>query len=99
MSEVFEGYSDTFEVVTNPYGIVFNFNLSPANVRANPTEVARIRVSFEMAKVLTFLLLRLIKKREEETAVSYPIPVEVLNNLKIPKEDWDTFWRSHDPLK
>ena len=95
--EVFEAYSDTFEAVGNPYGTVINFNLSQPEARSQqlpPTTVARMRLSWEMAKVLTFILLRFVKKTESERGVSYPIPVEILNNLKISKEDWDGLWAS-----
>ena len=92
--EIFEGYSDTFEVVSNPYGMVVNFNLSPPSMRVDGKEVARIRVSWEMAKVLVYLMTRHIKKREVHTGVSYPIPVEILNNLKIAKDDWDSLWQN-----
>jgi len=92
--EVFQGYSDTFEVASNPYGMVINFNLSPPSVKVEQSVVARIRVSFEMAKVLTFMMLRNIKTRESQTGVSYPIASEILSNLKIAKEDWDALWAS-----
>ncbi len=96
MAEVFEAYSDTFEAVGNPYGMLINFNLSSAQAGSGYpgplNTVARVRMSWEMSKVLTFILLRYIKKTEEERGVSYPIPVEILNTLKIPKEDWDGLW-------
>lgn len=96
MNEILEAYSDTFEAVGNPYGMVINFNLSPPQAGSYPpplNTVARIRVSWEMSKVLTFVLLRYIKKTEEDRGVSYPIPVEILNSLKIAKEDWDGLWQ------
>lgn len=96
--EVFEAYSDTFEAVGNPYGMVINFNLSSPHMAGpyagQPATVARIRLSWEMAKVLTFILLRYIKKAEADRGVSYPIPVEILNQLRIAKEDWDGLWAS-----
>ncbi|GAI58049.1 unnamed protein product, partial [marine sediment metagenome] len=91
---IVEVYSDTFEAVGNPYGMAIKFNLSPLEVQAHqlPRPVANVRLSWEMSKVLTFVLLRYIKKTEEDRGVSYPIPVEILNTLKIAKEDWDGFW-------
>ena len=94
MAEEFEGYSDTFEVVGNPYGLLINFNLSPPNMKSDPTTVARMRVSWEMGKVLTTLLLRHIKTAEEKAGVSYPMSYEVLNSLRIAREDWDGLWAS-----
>lgn len=91
--EVFQGYSDVFEILGNPYGMVINFDLSPP-VRAieQRTPVARIRVSWEMGKVLSYLILGQIKGWEQKMGVSYPIPTEILNQLKIAKEDWDKVW-------
>lgn len=93
---IFEAYSDTFEAIGNPYGMVINFNLSSPELgsQKTPTTVARMRLSWEMAKVLTFVLLRYIKKTESERGVSYPIPTDMLNSLKIAREDWDGLWAS-----
>lgn len=96
MDGVFEAYSDTFEAVGNPYGMVINFNLSAPQVGSYSSPlhtVARIRLSWEMGKVLTYVLLRYIKKTEEDRGVSYPIPLEILNSLKIAIEDWDGLWQ------
>lgn len=92
--ENIEVYADTFEAVGNAYGMVVKFNLSPLEVHAQlpPKPVAYVRLSWEMSKVLTFILLRYIKKTEAARGVSYPIPVEILNTLKIAKEDWDGLW-------
>lgn len=94
--EVYEAYSDTFEAVGNPYGMLINFNLSPPGPQSQQmaTMVARIRLSWEMGKVLTFILLRYIKKTEADRGVSYPIPIEMLNSLKIAPDDWDSLWAS-----
>lgn len=92
--EIFEAYSDLFDIASNPYGMVVNFNLSPSKVGGDQTPVAKMRVSWEMAKVLGFMLIRHIKTRETETKVSHPIPPEVLNQMKIAKEDWDAAWAS-----
>jgi len=97
--DIFEAYSDLFEVTINPYGMVINFNLSPASPRSDTITVGRIRLSWEMGKVLTFMMQRLIKKRETETGVSYPIPADVLNSLQIAKEDWDALWTSPPKFK
>lgn len=97
--EILDTYADTFEAVGNPYGMVLNMGLSPfvrTSYPGQPIPVARVRLSWEMAKVLTFILVRMIKKTEADTGVSYPISMEILNNLKIAKEDWDLVWKSHD---
>lgn len=97
--ESFEGYSDSFDTVGNAYGIVVNFNLSPSKIGGTPTTVAKIRLSWEMAKVLTTIMLRYIKKAEADRRVSYPLPIDLLNELKIPPEDWDALWAHPPDLK
>jgi len=89
-----EFYSDMFEVVAGPYGIVLNFSKGPPEPRMDTKEtVARIRMSWEHAKSMTFIMARHIKKIERDTGVSYPIPLKVLSDMGIGPEDWDSFWR------
>lgn len=93
--EVLDVYADNFEAVGNPYGMTLNFAMSiprPQSYPIAPAEVARVRMSWEMTKVLSYILTSLVKKTEGERGVSYPIATEVLNTLKIGKEDWDGFW-------
>lgn len=93
-------YADNFEAVANPYGMTLKFAMSLASHQSYPVapvEVARVRMSFEMTKVLSYILTNLIKKTEGERGVSYPMAVDVLNQLRIPKEDWDAFWHSSRP--
>jgi len=50
MSEVPEFYSDMFEIVGGPFGIVINFRKGPAEPRMETRETAaRIRMSWEHA--------------------------------------------------
>ncbi len=92
--DVFEAYSDSFDSMGNSYGLVLNFNLSPSKVGNQATNVAKIRMSWEMSKVLTFVLLRYIKAAEVKRGLSYPLPTDLLNELKIAPEDWDGLWAS-----
>lgn len=99
--ETVDVYADNFEAVGNPYGMTLNFAMSVTRSQSYPiapAEVARVRMSWEMAKVLSYILANLVKRTEGERGVSYPIANEVLNSLKIPKEDWDAFWHSSRPL-
>jgi len=94
--EVPEYYSDHFMIAGGPYGAVINFGKSPPEPGPGktPETVARIRMSYEHIKTLTFVMARHIKKVESENAVSYPIPAKVLSGQGIAKEDWDSFWES-----
>ena len=95
-----EFYSDAFEVVAGPFGLVLNFSKGPAEPRAQGGElVTRIRTSWEHAKLMTFIMAKHIKKVESETGVSYPLPFKVLADMQISKEDWDAFWKAPPTFK
>lgn len=94
-----EFYSDTFEFIGSAFGTVLNFNLSPPVPRMqNAQTVARIRMSWEHIKAMTFIMARQVKKVERDTGVTYPLPNKILNDLNIAKEDWDSFWKSEKEL-
>lgn len=95
--EIPELYSDMFEVVSGPYGIVLNFMKSPPVPRAEIKEtVARVRMSWEHAKAMTFIMQKHVKQVEREIGVSYPVPIKVLSTMGVAPEDWDAFWK---PIK
>jgi len=94
--DIFEAYSDSFDSMGNSYGMVLNFNLSPSKMGKEPTTVVRVRMSWEMAKVLTFILRRYIKNAEAKRGLSYPLPIDLLNELKISPDDWDMLWMSEN---
>lgn len=97
--EIPEFFTDMFEVVGGPYGIVINFMKSPPVPRTETKEtVARIRTSWEHAKAMTFVMQRHVKKIEQDMGVSYPLPSKVLSDMGIAKEDWDTFWKPESGL-
>ena len=98
MSEKNDIYSDQFQVNTGPYGSTLNFLLSqptpPAPGTAPQAELlATVRMSLEHLKLMTFMLRNQIQTHEEQTGTTIPIPPQVLNSLRISREDWDAFWR------
>ncbi|MFW6125654.1 MAG: hypothetical protein ACOC58_00990 [Chloroflexota bacterium] len=99
--EIPEFYSDQFMISGGPYGVVVNFRASPPEPGPGkvPDTVARVRMSYELVKTLTFVLCRHIKKIERDTGVSYPISSKTLSDLGIGIEDWDAFWRSPPDIR
>ncbi len=95
-SETPEFYSDQFMVSGGPYGLVINFKASPPEPGPGkvPDTVARVRMSYELVKTLTFVMCRHIKKIERDTGVTYPVPGKVLSDLGVGMEDWQAFWKS-----
>ena len=91
-----EFYSDQFIISGGPYGVVISLGKSSAEPGPGkvPETVARVRMSYEHVKTLTFLLCRHIKKVESEAGITYPVSTKVLSNLGIGIEDWEAFWRT-----
>ncbi len=95
-NETPEFYTDQFMVSGGPYGLVINFKASPPEPGPGkvPDTVARVRMSYELVKTLTFVMCRHIKKIERDTGVTYPVPGKVLSDLGVGIEDWQAFWKS-----
>jgi hypothetical protein len=94
-------YSDQFVVSGGPYGMALGFRKSPPEPGPGkvPETVARVWMSYEHAKMMTFVLARHIKKIEREAGISYQLPYRVLSDLGVGKEDWDSFWKSPPDFK
>ena len=99
MPEPVDVYADQFQVNLGPYGITLNFFLTtpiPPGVpgsAAQAERVATVRTSLEHAKVITFLLHRQIADYEAQTGIRLALPQDLLNELGIGREDWESFWK------
>jgi hypothetical protein len=49
-------------------------------------------MSVEHMKVMAFVLMRQVKRMEGDLGVNYQVPTQVLSQLGIAREDWDSFW-------
>jgi hypothetical protein len=92
-------YSDQFQVTLGPYGAALGFFLTratppPPGTAPQANRLATIRMSLQHLKVLTFLLHRQLVQYERETGVTVGLPPDLLNSLRIGREDWDGFWRT-----
>lgn len=99
MTEPIDVYSDQFQLNTGPFGCTLNFMLSgpippaPGSFPQSP-RVATVRMSLEHLKLMAFILRRQILEHERQAGVRIGMPVEVLNQLHIGQEDWDSVWRT-----
>jgi hypothetical protein len=98
MNEPIDVYSDQFSLNVNPYGATLNFLTSSATPPTPGTppqadRAATIRMSHEHMKVMAFILRRHILQYEQQAGVNIQIPNEVLNGLRICREDWDAIWK------
>lgn len=90
-------YSDQITLTIGPFGCAINFALSPAIPPALGTTVAgqpvaTVRMSLEHLKTMAYLLRHQLRKYEQHSGLSVPVPREVLNQLRIGPEDWQECW-------
>jgi hypothetical protein len=98
MTEPIDVYADQFGLNVGAYGTALNFFVSSATPPApgsipQAERLATIRMSLEHLKVMAFVIRRQILQYEGQTGVNIEIPLEVLNSLRISREDWDALWR------
>jgi hypothetical protein len=98
MTEPVSVFADQFQLNTSPYGATLNFMVSdpmPAapGVAPKVERQATVRMSLEHLKVMTFILLRSMRQYEAQTGTQIQIPNQMLNQMGISPEDWDTTWR------
>jgi len=90
-------YADQLGINIGPFGCVLNFSISapmpPPGGGAIPgSPVATVRMSLEHLKLMTFLLRRQLLQFEQTSGVRVPVAPDVLNQLRIGREDWDEQW-------
>ena len=91
-------YADQFQISLSPYGCTLSFMMSKPTpptpgTPAQADRVATVRMSLEHLKVMTFLVRRQLVQYERDTGIDVQLPGELLNSLRIGREDWDGFWR------
>ena len=88
-----EFYADAFQVTISPFGVNMTFSLRdphPAPGRQMPgTDMARVRMSPEHAKIVAMMLIRQIRNYERNSRIKIAIPSEVYTQLGIAEEDWE----------
>ena len=98
MPEPIDVYADSFTITAAAYGAALTFSLRSAHPnQASPTppeRVATIRMSLEHLKTMVYVMKRQLTQYERETGIHVGIPGQVLSQLQIAPEDWDSFWRT-----
>jgi hypothetical protein len=97
MPDPVDVYADQLGINVGPFGCALNFSMSspipPAGGAIVPGQhVATVRMSLEHLKVMAFMLRRQLLQFEQGTGVRVEVPQEVLNQLRIGREDWDRHW-------
>jgi hypothetical protein len=91
-------YADQLGLNIAPFGCALNFSLSPpvpspGGAPAAGTPVVTVRMSLEHLKMIAFLLRQQVIQYERTSGVEIAIPMDVLNSLRIGREDWNECWR------
>lgn len=98
MADPVDVYSDQFQIPIGPYGCPLNFFATSTQPPApgsvpQADRVASVRMSLEHLKVMAYIVRRQLTEYERQTGIQVPVPQEVLNALRIGREDWDAMWR------
>ena len=83
-----EYFSDVFWTALNPWSAVITFGLRMSSPTEKDTPKVRVRMPLQQAKALAVILLRTVRKYENEANVTIELPDQLLKSLGIPPEDW-----------
>ena len=96
-NEPFDVYADQFTITITPFGANLSFGIREAHpVQTRPPaseHLGTVRMSVEHLKTMIMMIRRQVRQVEEGSGVRVEVPREVLNQLQISPEDWDSFWR------
>ena len=98
MADAMDVYSDQVAIHLGPFGCALNFSVSsplPAGGGTPGQLVATVRMSLEHLKLMTFMLRRQLMQFEQSSGVQVQVPADVLNQLRIGREDWDAHFGGH----
>ena len=92
----FDVYSDQFTITITPFGANLSFGVRephPSSGRVPQSEhLGTIRMSVEHLKTMVMVLRKQVLAVESESGVKAEVPPNILNQLNIAMEDWDSFW-------
>ena len=95
--EPFDLYADQFTITLTPFGANLSFGVREPHPSPSQTPTSEhlgtVRMSVEHLKTMTMVVRRQIMKVESQTGIKADVPRDVLNQLQIPPEDWEAFWR------
>jgi len=97
VTESIDVFADQVGVNLGPFGCALNFAVSaalptPGGGVSPGQPVATVRMSLEHLKVMVFLLRRQVKDFERGASIEIPVPQELLNQLRVGREDWNECW-------
>ena len=90
-SEMQEFFSDVFETHVNPWSAAVGFGIRATKESEDNKFTVRVRMPLQQAKALAVILLRTIRRYEQDTETDIDLPKQVLDSLNIAPEDWERF--------
>ncbi len=95
--EPFDDYADGFTISLTPFGANLSFAVReahPSPGRAPQVQhLGTIRMSVEHLKTMVMIIRRQILLVESQTGIKAEVPRDILQQLQIPIEDWESFWK------
>ena len=95
--EPFDIYADQFTLTITPFGANLSFAVREAHPSAGRApqsrELGTVRISVEHLKTMVMILRTQVLKVEHESGVKAEVAIPILNQLGIPLEDWENFWK------
>ena len=96
MPEPFDIYSDYVTFRTTHWGTNLSFHLlevSPSpDGNWGQNLQGTVRMSNEHLKVVLFMLARNLRQQETNTGARYDATDEILNQMGVPRDEWNRFW-------
>ncbi|MBI4312769.1 MAG: hypothetical protein HY681_13460 [Chloroflexi bacterium] len=93
----FDVYADAFTITITPFGANLSFSLREAHPSLSRTpqmtQLGTVRMSVEHLKTMVMIMRRQVLQVEAQMGVRAEVPREVLNQLGVSPEDWESFWR------
>ena len=102
MDEPFDILIDSVDPIVVAHGIVLRLGKShigdgkDGGRTITQEDVGTIRMHFEHAKLMAFLLRRALAGYEQQFDVSVSVPASILNFNQISDGEWDEFWSDVD---
>ena len=95
--EPFDLYADQFTITLTPFGANLSFGVREPHPSPSQTptsdHLGTMRMSVEHLKTMVMVMRRQVMQVESQTGVRHEVPRDVLNQIHIPPEDWDAFWK------
>lgn len=95
--ETFDLYTDAFTISITPFGANLSFAVrEPHPSSSAPPQIRQlgtIRMSVEHLKTLLWICRKQVRQVEGQMGVSAQVPMPILNQLGVPPDEWNEFWK------